>query len=168
MEVWLYYTVYFGFLDICEPNNSNLHEYAFVSSYTCMRTAVSRSNLRASANEMGCRDTNGSAWQLSSSTTVALTELRSVFSFPMWSLNLRSSPWPHSLQQSLDELVLKHLILLLQVSLFKYTECLKLMYTLFKLLFLSNEMRQKYNFCWVWSRGHWKASNAFNVLHVFK
>ena len=30
------------------------------------------------------------------------------------------------------------------------------MYTLFETLFLSNEMRQKYNFCCVWSIRHWK------------
>ena len=30
-----------------------------------------------------------------------------------------------------------------------YTQCLKFMYTLLETLFLSNEMRQKYNLCCV-------------------
>ena len=38
-----------------------------------------------------------------------------------------------------------------------YTECLRLMHTLFETLFLSNEMRQKYNVCYVWSRRLWKS-----------
>ena len=37
-----------------------------------------------------------------------------------------------------------------------YTECLKLMYKLFETLFFSNEMRQKYNYCCLWSRRHCK------------
>ena len=39
--------------------------------------------------------------------------------------------------------------------------CLKLMYTLFEMLFLSNKMRKKYNFCCVWSRRHWES-----IAHV--
>ena len=35
------------------------------------------------------------------------------------------------------------------------TECLRMMYTLFE-TFLDNEMIQKYNFCCLWSRRHWK------------